>query len=285
MAWRCKRCGKIYEGERWSRPGLGCPDSLSNIHEWVQFESTLDKQNELLEKQNKILEKQNKVQSQKSPSVEEGKYQNPNIDSNVEKLVKNDSFWNAHERSEKEYSKLICDFLGWDPVFPKTYIAKLLYDDFSSITCTDPLKALNKRRDLIWVLSRDTNCNKKLETNSMTGTQIGQRCEDLTSYYGINNKIDDDAVLYDYLESFQESNLFRKIQNNTKDPHYYFIEEKRSFYPQKYCEFLDEVMMKKDGKRKWNEFLQEYRGARSKSIWLVLVVIGVPLFLLIKCII
>ena len=251
MAWRCIRCGVVFEGEnkleRYFACGTYC-NGGNKEHEWRHFESALDRQNELLAKQVAFLNENASFQNSKSSSSSG--------------IIYNPEYEKKKADKEREKTRIVCDHLGWDSSdHTREMLAKELYDRYSWITRTDPIEDKKKGlvnnkqshwRVLSWVLLRDkkSKCENRFDSES--------KLRDLEMFYEIDKTIDD-WVFYDYLDSFKESECFKRIEKKAKDDlsavYRTFVQYRDYFYPKKYCEYLDKIMVRKDGKKKWKDFV------------------------------
>lgn len=295
MAWRCKRCGQVYEGDsslqRRLTMGEFCPGQTRYSHEWKYFESAQDKQNKLLEQQNQLLAAQLMAQAEAknrlSPEEERAAKKREEEKRKLEDK-KFEQRWKAEIASEHT----LCEHWGVNTEYPNMRLASFVNTHLDVIapgyTAYDQQ---GRRADLAWILIRDLHLTKIETAFTLRSVYLGE-LNDLTRFYEVMHKeMIDQNIIFEVADAFAETDFFKENVNNPKKyknasnlTYDYYEKVMFSFYPPKYCERLDEIMMKKDGKEKYNAFVRKFKFNRIRDRVFVFGLFALPVFLLSTCV-
>lgn len=293
MAWRCYYCGQIREGDRNQKPLRGdkgvCPQNhVLEKHEWKYFESAADLAQKQLE-----VEKQRLAVEQERLAYEQSNQEKP---SEKRTIYEDPNYWKKRE-DEKKAIKYILDYLKWTdtPNHCPSLFAGRIYDEYEYITG----RGNGIRHDITWIFERDngdygrhTFTKRKYRLND---GEIGEMMAKLSLVYGTNDaeKKYQGSILNEMLDSFMESLRYKTAYDNLVkvnkvnvggDIGDEFRKDAMFFIPKKYCQFLDSVMEKHDGKKKYNEVV-EFLNKNKEPHYLLWTAVVVFLVILVTCVI
>lgn len=153
--------------------------------------------------------------------------------------------------------------------------------------------------DLVWCIIRDLHCNAR----SLTGTylvdsDIKYYCQSTGYKYALNKTKYSGSPWDEYVESFKNSESYAGFLKGDSKTFYNTYDSKtrlkimrkesvqfnditwKTIYPNGYCKYLDEQMLRQDGKREYFKLLRKIKMEKTKSNLLIIGIISFALVIL-----